>query len=164
MSAERAELYTFLYSHAIEEQLILMNMPSPNLLKAWLSNPVTGLQFTSFFCGYRKLEEKRTRIMNAIYYTAECDVLSKAVHHTRHIVTTRKETFMKKPPAVIRANLNLLAALKYVDLDIDQYEHSFVSSPLPKNVELTNSTIVMILSADDFIEVAHLSIDARIEK
>ena len=102
--------------------------------------------------------------MNAIKYLVECDLLTKGVHHSRHIVSARKETYLKKPPAAIRTNPNLLAALKDVGIDIDKYEHSFLSSPLPKNMELTNSAVAMILSTDDFVPVVHLFNDGRIEE
>ena len=141
-----------------------MRMSSPILLKAWFSNPVTGLQFTSLFRGYRKSKEKHARLMNAIDYLVESNLLTKGIHDSRHIVTARKETYLKTPPAVIRANPNLIAAMKYVGVDIDEYEHAYLSSPLPQNMELTKSTITMIFSTDGFIPVAHLFNDTRIEQ
>ena len=65
---------------------------------------------------------------------------------------------------MIQAIPTLLAAMKYVGVDIDQYEHSFLSLPLVKNMEMTKYTITMIHSTDDFIPVAHLFNDAGLEK
>lgn len=127
-------------------------------------NTVTGLQFTNLFSGYRKSKEKNARLINAIDYLLESNLLTKGIHDSRHIVTARKETYLKTPPGVIRANPKLIAAMKYIGLDIDEYEHFYLSSPLPQNMELTKSTISMIFSTDDFIPVAHLFNGMRIEQ
>ncbi|CAF4270628.1 unnamed protein product [Rotaria magnacalcarata] len=86
-----------------EEQAILLKMASPILLKAWFSNEITGLPFTSIFISYRKSKKKTIRLTNAIDNLIKFGLLKKGIGRDRHIVTARKETYMKVPPATIRS-------------------------------------------------------------
>jgi hypothetical protein len=139
-------------------------MASPIILKAWFNNVVTGLPFTTLFANYRKSKDKSTRLANAIANLVQIGILQAGIGHNRHIVTARKETYMKVPPIIIRSNTDMLDYLQSIGIDLNSYEHFYLSSPLPANMELTDSTVNMILSDDNYIEICHLFNDARIQK
>jgi hypothetical protein len=44
---------------------------------------------------------------------------------------------MKTSPFIIRRNANELAALKSININAAEYEHSYMNSPLPTYMELT---------------------------
>ena len=142
----------------------MLKMASPIILTAWFSNFITGLPFTNPFGKYRKSKSKRDRLSGAIRYLINCDLLLEGCSASRHVVSARKETYLKKPPAVIRADPKLLGALESIGVDIDHYEHVYLSSPLPKNLELTETAIETILYDDDYVQAAHLFNNARIEQ
>ncbi|CAF1251304.1 unnamed protein product [Didymodactylos carnosus] len=131
-------------------------MASPILLKAWFSNEATGLPFTSLFLNYRKSKSKMVRLTNAIQNLIQFRILPKGIGRDRHIVTARKETYMKAPPATMRSNANMLVYLQSIGIDLDEYVHFYLSSPLPTDMKLTEFAVNMILSNDDYIEICHL--------
>jgi hypothetical protein len=139
-------------------------MASPILLKAWFSNPITGLPFTNLFTSYRKSMEKTLKLTQAIDQLIVNGILQKGVKDTRHIVTARKETYLKTSPATIRRNTHMLNYLQSIGVDIDIYEHVYLSSPLPMNMELTTVTVDLILSDNDYLEFCHLFNDIRVQQ
>ncbi|CAF1415469.1 unnamed protein product [Rotaria magnacalcarata] len=84
----------------------------------------------------------------------------KSIGRDRHIVTARKETYMKVPPATIRSSTNMLSYLQSIGINIDTYEHFYPSSPLPTDMQLTEFAVNMIVSNADSIEISHLFNDA----
>lgn len=139
-------------------------MTSPILLKAWFSNPITGLPFTNLFTSYRKSTEKTLKLTQAIEQLVTNGILQKGIKETRHIVTARKETYLKTSPATIRRNAHMLNYLESIGINIDTYEHVYLSSPLPMNMELTACTVDLILSDKDYLEFCHLFNDNRIQQ
>lgn len=139
-------------------------MTSPILIKAWFNNVITGLPFTTLFTNYRKSTEKTLKLTQAIEQLVAHGLLQKGIKHTRHIVTARKETYLKTSPVTIRQNPNMLDYLQSIGIDIDNYEHVYLISPLPMNMELTSYTVDSILSNNDYIEFCHLFNDARIQR
>ena len=139
-------------------------MTSPILIKAWFNNPITGLPFTNLFTNYRKSIEKTVKLTQAIEHLVACGLLQKGIKDTRHIVTARKETYLKTSPVTIRQNPNMLNYLQSIGIDIDNYEQVYLTSPLPINMELTACTVDLILSNNDYIEFCHLFNDARIQR
>ncbi|CAF4536116.1 unnamed protein product [Rotaria magnacalcarata] len=135
-------------------------MASPILLKAWFSNEITGLPFTSIFISYRKWKKKTIRLTNATDNLIKFGLLKKDIGRDRHIVTARKETYMKVPPATIRSSTNMLSYLQSIGINIDTYEHFYLSSPLPTDMQLTEFAVNMIVSNADSIEICHLFNDA----
>ncbi|CAF4569317.1 unnamed protein product, partial [Didymodactylos carnosus] len=129
---------------------------------AWFSNEATGLPFTSLFLNYRKSKSKMIRLTNAIDNLIQFRILQKGIGRDRHIVTARKETYMKAPPATIRSNANMLVYLQSIGIDLEEYVHFYLSSPLPADMKLTEFAVNMILSNDDYIEICHLFNDVRI--
>ncbi|CAF1480268.1 unnamed protein product, partial [Adineta steineri] len=119
-----------------EEESILLIMASPILSKAWFSNVLTGLPYT----------------------------VQNGIGDKRHLVGARKETLMKTPPCIIRTDKDKLAALESININIDEYEHIYMNSPLPTNMLLTDETIKLILSDNAYIPVLHLFNDIRIEQ
>ncbi|CAF0973081.1 unnamed protein product [Adineta ricciae] len=147
-----------------EHQSILLAMTSPILVKAWFSNEITGLPFTKTFSNYRKSKNKTAKLIRAVNDLIHHDILRKGFQNTRHIVGARKETYLKASPATIRGNVDMLTYLQSIGVDIDTYEHVYLSSPLPMNMELTTFTVNSILFNDDYVEYCHLFNDARIQK
>ncbi|CAF1449530.1 unnamed protein product [Adineta ricciae] len=147
-----------------EHQAILLKMTSPILVRAWFNNEITGLPFTKTFNNYRKSKGKLPKLNQAISELVQNGILKKGIQNTRHIVGARKETYLKTSPATIRSNIDMLNYLASIDIDIDTYEHVYLSSPLPMIMELTTFATNAILFNDDYIEYCHLFNDARIEK
>ncbi|CAF1538143.1 unnamed protein product, partial [Adineta ricciae] len=147
-----------------EHQAILLKMTSPILVRAWFNNEITGLPFTKTFKNYRKSKSKLPKLNQAVDELVQNDILKKGFQNTRHIVAARKETYLKTSPATIRGNSNMLGYLQSISVDIDTYEHVYLSSPLPMNMELTTFATNVILFNDDYVEYCHLFNDARIEK
>ena len=139
-------------------------MTSPILLKAWFSNEITGLPFTKLFVSYHKSETKALKLTNAINRLVSNGILQKGIKQTRHVVTARKETYIKTSPVTIRHDTSMLDYLQSIGIDIDKYEHTYLSSPLPMNMELTTTAVDLILSNDDYLEFCHLFNDARIQQ
>ena len=133
-------------------------MTSPILLKAWFSNEITGLPFTNIFDHYRKSKDKSAKLTKAIEQLVESGILQKDIKDTRYIVTARKETYLKTSPATVRRNPNMLNYLQSIGINIDTYEHAYLSSRLPMNMELTSFAVDFILSNDDYLEFRHLII------
>lgn len=154
----------FVHSQFAEERSIMLTMASPIILTAWFSNFITGLPFTNPFGQHRKSKIKRKRLSDAIRCLIDCDLLLEGFDANRHVISARKQTYLKKTPAAIRANPQLLGALESFCIDIDQYENCYISSPLPKNLELTETAIETILCNDDYVEVAHLFNNAKVEQ
>ncbi|CAF4390507.1 unnamed protein product, partial [Rotaria magnacalcarata] len=50
-----------------------------------------------------------------------------------------------------------------IGINIDTYEHFYLSSPLPTDMQLTEFAVNMIVSNADSIEIYHLFNDARIQ-
>ncbi|CAF1517353.1 unnamed protein product [Adineta ricciae] len=147
-----------------EHQCILLKMTSPILIKAWFSNDITGLPFTKIFSSYRKSKNKMSKLSRAVDELVQNDILRKGLQNTRHIVAARKETYLKASPTTIRGNADMLNYLLSIGIDIDTYEHTYLSSPLPMHMELTTFAVNSILFNDDYIQYCHLFNDARIEK
>ncbi|CAF4574724.1 unnamed protein product [Rotaria socialis] len=147
-----------------EEQTILLTMTSPILSKAWFTNPTTGLPYTGIFKNYAKSKSKMIRLTEAINYLVNTDLVQCGTGNKKHLVGARKETFIKIPPCIIRTDQKRLTALKSININIDQYEHIYMHSPLPTNMELTEETIKLILSNDNYIPIVHLFNDIRIEQ
>ncbi|CAF0827375.1 unnamed protein product [Adineta steineri] len=147
-----------------EHQCILLKMTSPILIKAWFNNEITGLPFTKIFSNYRKSKGKLSKLIQAVDELLTNGILKKGIQNTRHIVTARKETYLKASPATIRGDSNMINYLLLIGIDIDTYEHVYLSSPLPMNMELTTSAVNSILFNDDYIEYCHLFNDVRIQK
>ncbi|CAF4283406.1 unnamed protein product [Rotaria sp. Silwood2] len=139
-------------------------MTSPILIKAWFSNEITGLPFTKIFIYYRKAKSKMSKLTNAIDELVRYGILQKGVKDNRYVVIARKETYLKTSPATIRRNTRMLNYLQSIGVDIDTYEHTYLSSPLPMNMELTASAVNLIISDDDYLEYCHLFNDVRIQK
>lgn len=139
-------------------------MTSPILIKAWFNNLITGLSFTSLFVNYRKSIEKTLKLTQAIERLVAYGLLQKGTKDTRHIVSARKETYLKTSPVTIRQNPNMLNYLQSIGIDIDNYEQIYLTSPLPINMELTTCTVDFILSNNDYIEFCHMFNDARIQQ
>ena len=158
------KIVCFNFSDNFEEQAILMKMTSPIILKGWFNNEITGLPFTSLFANYRKSKTKSLRLAEAITNLIRMGILVKGLGHDRHIVSARKETYMKVPPSIIRSNGDMLDYLLSIHIDLNSYEQFYLSSSLPIDLELTDTAVNMILSDDNYIEVCHLFNDARIEK
>ncbi|CAM4830210.1 unnamed protein product [Rotaria magnacalcarata] len=147
-----------------EHQSILLKMTSPILLKAWFNNEITGLPFTKIFIHYRKAKSKMPKLINAIDELVRYGILQKGVKDNRYVVIARKETYLKTSPATIRRNTRMLNYLQSIGVDIDTYEHTYLSSPLPMNMELTVSAVNLITSDDDYLQYCHLFNDVRIQK
>ncbi|CAF1534404.1 unnamed protein product [Adineta ricciae] len=147
-----------------EHQSILLKMKSPILIKAWFNNEITGLPFTKIFIHYRKSKAKMSKLHQAIDDLVRSGILRKGFQNTRYIVTARKETYLKTSPATIRGNTDMLDYLQSIGINIDTYEHVYLSSSLPMNMELTTFAINSILFNDDYIEYCHLFNDARIQQ
>ncbi|CAF2130827.1 unnamed protein product, partial [Rotaria magnacalcarata] len=109
---------------------------------------------------YRKWKKKTIRLTNAIDNLIKFGLLKKGIGRDRHIVTARKETYMKVPPATIRSSTNMLSYLQSIGINIDTYEHFYLSSPLPTDMQLTEFPVNMIVSNADSIEICHLFNDA----
>jgi hypothetical protein len=139
-------------------------MTSPILIKAWFSNEITGLPFTKLFINYRKSKSKMSKLTNAVNELLQFGILQKGVKDNLYVVVARKETYLKTSPSTIRGNTNMLDYLQLIGVDIDTYEHVYLSSPLPMNMELTTFAVNLILSDNDYIEYCHLFNDVRIEK
>ena len=154
----------FFFSDFFEEQSILFKMASPILLKAWFSNEVTGLPFTNLFVHYRKSKTKALKLTKAVDQLVANGILQTGIKDNRHIVTARKETYLKTSPAAIRRDTNMLDYLQSIGVNIDDYEHAYLSSPLPTNMELTTVAVDFILSNDDYLEFCHLFNDVRIQQ
>ena len=161
---ESNQTFCIPFSSFFEEKTIMLTMASPILSKAWFNNPVTGLPYTSIFKNYGKSKAKMIRLANAVNYLINTGLIVKGAGHDRHLVSARKETFMKTPPSIIRGDANKLLALESIDINIDTYEHHYLNSPLPAHTELTEETIKLILSNDEYISIAHLFNDVRIEQ
>ena len=147
-----------------EEQTIMLTMSSPVLSKAWFNNPVTGLPYTGIFKNYGKSQTKIVRLANAVDYLIKTGLIQKGTGQNRHLVAARKETFFKTPPSLVCINPQKVAALESININIDTYEHMYMNSPLATNMELTEETVKMILSDDEYAPIAHLFNDIRIEK
>ncbi|CAF1527429.1 unnamed protein product [Adineta ricciae] len=147
-----------------EHQCILLQMTSPILIKAWFSNEIMGLPFTKIFINYRKSKKKMSKLAEAVDELVRHGILRRGLQNTRHIVTARKETYLKASPATIRGNADMLTYLESIGVDIGTYEHVYLSSPLPMNMELTTFAINSILFNDDYVEYCHLFNDTRIQK
>ncbi|CAF0767955.1 unnamed protein product [Adineta steineri] len=74
-----------------------------------------------------------------------------SVKDNRYAVTARKETYLKTSSATIRGDTDMLNYLQSIGVDIDTYEHVYLSSPLLINMELTTFTTNFILFDDDNI-------------
>ncbi|CAF1225115.1 unnamed protein product [Rotaria sordida] len=146
-----------------EHHSILLKMTSPILVKAWFNNEITGLPFTKIFCNYRKSKSKVSKLIETIDELVQHGILKKGVNDNRHVVAARKETYLKTSPVTIRANNRMLDYLQSIGIDIDTYEHAYLSSPLPMNMELTTFAVNLILSDDDYIEYCHLFNDVHIQ-
>ncbi|CAF4753459.1 unnamed protein product, partial [Rotaria magnacalcarata] len=123
-----------------------------NTAKNGITNSAQGL--------LSKVEEKTIRLTNAIDNLIKFGLLKKGIGRDRHIVTARKETYMKVPPATIRSSTNMLSYLQSIGINIDTYEHFYPSSPLPTDMQLTEFAVNMIVSNADSIEISHLFNDA----
>ena len=141
----------------------MLTMASPILSKAWLNNTITGLPYTGIFKNYVKSKSKTTRLTNAIDHLINTGLIQCGAADKKHLVGAQK-TFMKIPPSIIRADKSRLAALESININIDEYEHIYMNSSLPANMVLTDETIKLILSNDEYIQVAHLFNDVRIEQ
>lgn len=139
-------------------------MVSPILSKAWLNNPITGLPYTGIFKNYGKSLTKTSRLTDALNYLINADLIQSGAGNKKHLVGARKETLFKTPPCVIRADQDKLVALQSINIDIDKYEHIYMNSSLPANIELTEDTVKWILSKTEYIPVIHVFNDARIER
>lgn len=139
-------------------------MASPIICKAWLNNVITGLPYTGIFKNYWKSKTKTIRLNDAINYLINTGLIQKGEGTTRHLVVARKETYFKTPPFMIRSDSNKLKALETININIDVYEYNYMKSFLPSNTELTEETIKMILSKDEFISICHLFNNTRIEQ
>ncbi|CAF1344855.1 unnamed protein product [Rotaria sordida] len=146
-----------------EHQSILLKMTSPILIKAWFSNEITGLPFTKIFINYRKSKNKMSKLIQAADELVQFGILKKGAKDNRHVVAARKETYLKTSPATIHGNTGMLDYLQSIGVDIDTYEHVYLSSPLPMNMELTTFAINLIISDDDYLEYYHLFNDVRIQ-
>jgi len=139
-------------------------MTSPILIKAWFNNEITGLPFTKIFSNYRKSKNKLSKLNQAVDELVQYGILKKGAKDNRHVVTARKETYLKTSPATIRGNTDMLNYLQSIGVDIDTYEHVYLSSPLPMHMELTTFAVNLILFDNDYIEYCHLFNDVRIQK
>ena len=139
-------------------------MTSPILSKAWFNNMITGLPFTGIFKNYPKSKSKIIRLADAINYLINSGLMQNGIGNKKHLVGARKETFMKTPPHVIRIDQDKLSALQSIDINIDEYEHIYMNSSLPANMESTEEAIKLILSNDEYIQVAHLFHNIQIEQ
>ncbi|UJR11956.1 hypothetical protein I4U23_016134 [Adineta vaga] len=147
-----------------EHQSILLKMTSPIVIKAWFSNEITGLPFTKIFINYRRSKNKMSKLIQAVDELVQNGILKKGAKDNRHIVTARKETYLKASPATIRGDNDMVNYLLSIGIDIDTYEHVYLSSPLPMNMELTTFAVNSILFDDNYIEYCHLFNDVRIQK
>ncbi|CAF1451835.1 unnamed protein product [Adineta steineri] len=147
-----------------EEETILLIMASPILSKAWFSNVLTGLPYTGIFKNYLKSKTKIIRLTDAINYLINTGLVQNGIGDKRHLVGARKETLRKTPPCIIRTDKDKLAALESININIDEYEHIYMNSPLPTNMLLTDETIKLILSDNAYIPVLHLFNDICIEQ
>jgi hypothetical protein len=154
----------FSFRPFFEEKTILLTMTSPIISKAWFNNPITGLPYTGIFKNYAKSKTKITRLTDALNYLIDTDLVQCGAGDKKHLVGARKETFMKTPPCVIRTDKRKLTALESINVDINEYEHIYMTSPLPTNMQITEETIRLILSKDEYIPVVHLFNDIRIEQ
>jgi hypothetical protein len=59
------------------------------------------------------------KLTKAIDRLIEFDVIQKGIGRERYIITARKETYMKTPPATIRRNANMLSYLQSIGINID---------------------------------------------
>ncbi|CAF2060486.1 unnamed protein product [Rotaria magnacalcarata] len=142
-----------------EEQAILLKMASPILLKAWFSNEITGLPFTSIFISYRKSKKKTIRLTNAIDNLIKFGLLKKGIGRDRHIVTARKETYMKVPPATIRSkNINSQDVQGY---NTNATRNNNVISPLRSSNNLLKSLASFHLSNSPVFSEVHDLNDCR---
>lgn len=139
-------------------------MTSPILCKAWLNNVITGLPYTGVFKNYPRSKKKMTRLADAVNYLIDKGLIQHGTGNKKHLVGARKETFLKTPPCLIRTDHNKLLALQSININIDEYEHIYMNSLLPANMELTEETFNLILSNDEYIPIAHLFNDFRIEQ
>lgn len=137
-------------------------MASPILSKAWFNNPVTGLPYTGIFKNYSKSKTKMIRLTNAINYLINTGLLQKGVGPGRHLMSARKETYMKMPPSLVRKDSVKLAALTSININIDTYEYCYYNSVLPTNMGLSEETIKLIVSSDEFVSIAHVFNNDRI--
>lgn len=157
------DFYAFLSDH-FEEKSILLKMTSPIIVKARFSNEITGLPFTSLFSNYRKSTEKNLKLNNAIDQLVTHSILIKGIQRERHILTARKETYLKASPATIRSNERMLTYLHSINIDINIYERIYLSSPLPIDMELTPFAVNYLLSNNDFLEYCHLFNNVHIQQ
>lgn len=139
-------------------------MTSPIIIKAWFNNEITGLPFTKIFSNYRKSKTKSSKLYQAIDELVQHGILKKGAKDNRHVVTARKETYLKTSPATIRGNIDMLNYLQSIGVDVDTYERVYLSSPLPMSMELTTFAVNLILFDNDYIEYCHLFNDVRIQK
>ncbi|CAF1431870.1 unnamed protein product [Rotaria sordida] len=139
-------------------------MASPILSKAWFNNSITGLPYTGIFKNYAKSKSKMIRLNNALGYLINNSLIQYGTGNKKHLVGARRETFMKTPPSNIRTDKNKLTALELININIDEYEHIYMNSPLPANIQLTEETIKLILSNEEYTPIVHLFNDIRIEQ
>ncbi|CAF0904895.1 unnamed protein product [Adineta steineri] len=70
-------------------------MISPVLLKVWFSNEIIGLPFTEIFVHYQKSKNIMLKLIQAIDELIQFGILKKGVKDNRHVVTARKETYLR---------------------------------------------------------------------
>ncbi|CAF3926473.1 unnamed protein product [Rotaria sp. Silwood1] len=139
-------------------------MASPILSKAWFNNTITGLPYTGIFKNYTKSKSKMIRLNNALDYLVNNGLIECGTANKKHLVGARRETYMKTPPFNIRTDKNKLTALELININIDEYEHIYMNSPLPANIQLTEETIKLILSNEEYTPIVHLFNDIRVEQ
>ncbi|CAF4961376.1 unnamed protein product, partial [Rotaria sp. Silwood1] len=62
------------------------------------------------------------RLTDAVDYLINTGLIQRGASQCRHLVSDRKETFLKTSPCVIRADKNSLAAAESININVDEYE------------------------------------------